>query len=181
MGMLCEQCHKEAASVYITRIVNDHKTEMYLCNQCAREKGELGGAVEPGFAFHNILAGLFDPQTASAAGHARQVTTRCSGCGLTLSDFRRIGKLGCSQCYSEFEKELEPLLKRIHRSGEHVGKSPHTARDERREWQRSLERLRTQLAEAVNKEEFEAAARLRDEMRALQSKLEDHPGSSPLT
>lgn len=158
--------------MYITRIVNDHKTEMYLCNQCARDKGELGGAIEPGFAFHNILAGLFDPQAAVVTGQPRQVATRCSGCGLTLADFRRMGKLGCSQCYTEFEKELEPLLKRIHRSGEHVGKAPHAARDGRREVQKQLERLRVRLSEAIKNEEFEEAARIRDEVRELQLKLE---------
>lgn len=169
--MLCEQCQKEQATVYITRIVNNHKTEQYLCNQCAREKGEFSGPTEPGFAFHNILAGLFDPEATFTHGPARRGALRCSGCGLSLADFRRLGKLGCGQCYLDFERELEPLLKRIHRSVEHVGKSPRGTTDGQHALRKQLERLRAQLAAAVAKEEYEEAARLRDEVRAIEARL----------
>ena len=169
--MLCEECHKEPATVYVTRIVNDHKTEQYLCNRCAREKGEIAGSMEPGFAFHNILAGLFDPDAGLVTGAPRRVAARCPGCGLSLADFRRLGKLGCSRCYAEFERELEPLLKRIHRSVEHTGKRPLAARDARHDLRREVERLRARLAEAVAAEAYEEAARLRDEIRRLEPRL----------
>lgn len=170
--MLCEECHKEPANVHVTQIINDQKTEMYLCNRCAREKGGVVTPMEPGFAFHNIIAGLFDPESSQVGpGSTRTLSTRCPGCGHTLADLRRVGQLGCSTCYSEFEKELEPLLKRIHRSSEHVGKVPGFAQDETHRIRRMLERLRSRLSDAVAKEAYEEAAKLRDEIRELENRL----------
>lgn len=169
--MLCQQCQEEPATVHVTRIVNDHKTEMHLCEKCAKERGEAEISMEPSFAFHNILAGLFEPEAMIVPGPARRSIPRCSHCGLSLADFRKLGKLGCSECYSEFEKELEPLLKRIHRSVEHVGKSPQVIKDNRQHVRREIEKLRTRLNEAVTEEAYEEAARLRDEIRSLEAKL----------
>lgn len=171
--MLCEECQKEQATVHVTRIVNNHKSEVHLCNQCASEKGEFGVTMDPGFTFHNILAGLVDPEGTLMQTGPRTSASRCSGCGLGLMDFRRMGKVGCGQCYIEFERELEPLLRRIHRSVEHVGRVPHTARDDKHSIRKQLERIRARLNEAVANEEFEEAARLRDEARALERKLEE--------
>lgn len=170
--MLCEECQKEQATVYVTRVINGQKSEMRLCSQCALNKGELSGTIEPGFTFHNILAGLFDPESNFMESGTRRTAARCPGCGLSLADFRRMGKVGCGQCYTEFERELEPLLRRIHRSVEHVGKAPHSARDDEHSLRMQLEHLRAKLSEAVANEEFEEAARLRDEARELARKLE---------
>lgn len=170
--MLCEECHKEPASVHVTQIINDHKTEMYLCNRCAREKGGTVSPMEPGFAFHNIIAGLFDPESSPAgSGSLRSLSTRCPGCGHTLADLRRVGQLGCATCYSEFERELEPLLRRIHRSAEHVGKVPRFAQDEIHTIRRKLDQLRSRLSAAVAKEAYEEAAKIRDEIRELEVRL----------
>jgi len=168
---MCEACHKEPATVHVTRIVNDQKTEMHLCAQCAKERGEIEMTVEPSFAFHNILAGLFEPEAVVTSHPARPTAIRCSNCGLSLADFRRLGKLGCSQCYAQFERELEPLLKRIHQSVEHMGKSPKKVAEGRRNVRREIERLRQQLADAVAREAYEEAARLRDQIRSLEQGL----------
>ena len=143
--MMCEACHKEPATVHVTRIVNDQKTELHLCANCAKERGEMDMSIEPSFAFHNILAGLFEPESAMLSHQGRPSVMRCNNCGLSLADFRRLGKLGCSQCYEQFEKELEPLLKRIHQSFEHVGKRPKRFKDARIDLRREIERLREQL------------------------------------
>lgn len=170
--MMCEECQKEPATVHVTRIVNDSKTELHLCSRCARDMGEVISTMEPGFAFHNILAGLFDPDSGVVTGAPRRTATRCPGCGLSLADFRRLGKLGCSQCYVEFERELEPLLRRVHRSVQHTGKRPAAVRDARHELRREIERLRAKLAEAVAQEAYEEAAKIRDEIRRLEAKLQ---------
>lgn len=165
--MLCDECRKEQASVHVTRIVNDQKTELHLCQDCAKARGESSGAVEPGFAFHNILAGLFETEGTPLAHVAGRSTFRCQNCGMSLSDFRRLGQLGCSHCYTQFQRELEPLLKRIHRSVEHSGKAPRgekSAEARRRE----IERLRLKLSEAVAAEAYEEAARLRDQIKSLE-------------
>ena len=124
--------------------------------------------VEPSFAFHNILAGLFEPETVVVSHTARPAALRCSNCGMSLADFRRLGKLGCSHCYAQFERELEPLLKRIHQSVEHAGKRPKDLPGGRRDVRRELERLRQQLQDAVSREAYEEAARLRDQIRSLE-------------
>jgi Uncharacterized protein with conserved CXXC pairs len=165
---MCEVCHKEPATVHITRIVNDQKTEMHLCAQCARERGEVEMNFEPSFAFHNILAGLFEPESTMVSQRNRPVAVRCSRCGMSLADIRRLGKLGCSNCYAQFERELEPLLKRIHQSTDHAGKHPKDRGHDRRDVRREIERLRELLHIAVSKEAYEEAARLRDQIRSLE-------------
>lgn len=165
--MMCEACHKEPATVHVTRIVNDQKTEMHLCAQCAKERGEMEMSIEPSFAFHNILAGLFEPESAMLP-QGRPSVARCSNCGMSLADFRRLGKLGCSHCYEQFQRELEPLLKRIHQSSEHTGKRPKRFKDERADLKREIERLREQLQIAVSREAYEEAARIRDRIRSLE-------------
>lgn len=165
---MCEACQKEPATVHVTRIVNDQKTEMHLCAQCAKERGEMEMSVEPSFAFHNILAGLFEPEAAMLSQHTRPAPVRCDKCGLSLSDFRRLGKLGCSHCYEQFERELEPLFKRIHQSAEHTGKRPKHVAAARKDVKKEIQRLREQLQIAVSKEAYEEAARLRDQIRSLE-------------
>ncbi|MFO7319149.1 MAG: UvrB/UvrC motif-containing protein [Limnochordia bacterium] len=170
-AVMCEACHKEPATVHVTRIVNDQKTELHLCAQCAKERGEIEMNVEPSFAFHNILAGFFEPETVVVSHPSRPAALRCSNCGLSLADYRRIGKLGCSQCYAQFERELEPLLKRIHRSVEHTGKRPKRLAGGRLDVRREIERLRRELQEAIAREAYEEAARLRDQIRSLEQGL----------
>lgn len=170
--LLCEDCHKKPATVHVTRIVNDQKTETHLCADCARKRGEVGIAPEPSFTFHNILAGLFDPETGTAPRGATQSgLVRCSNCGLSLHDFRRLGQLGCSHCYEQFHMELQPLLRRIHRSVEHTGKVPEGVGEPKLRLQREIDQLKEKLNEAVRQEAYEEAARLRDEIRELQKEL----------
>ena len=78
---MCEACHKEPATVHVTRIVNDQKTEMHLCAQCAKERGEMEMSVEPSFAFHNILAGLFEPESALLPHHSRPSSLDAANAG----------------------------------------------------------------------------------------------------
>lgn len=166
--MLCEECHKEPATVHFTKIVNGNKSEVYLCSRCAERRGETQLAMEPSFAFHNILAGLFEPESAIMHGRNIRSSARCSNCGSSLSDFRRRGELGCSQCYVEFERELEPLVKRIHRSVEHHGKAPRRAADSAQTRRKEIQRLKGELEQAVAEEQYEKAAALRDKIRALE-------------
>lgn len=166
---MCEECHKEPATVHFTKIVNGNKSEVYLCNRCAERRGEAQLVMEPSFAFHNILAGLFEPEAAIMPGRSVRSRVRCSNCGSSLADFRRRGELGCSQCYFEFERELEPLIKRIHRSVEHHGKAPRGAANSAQARRKEIQRLKAELERAVAAEQYEKAAGLRDQIRALES------------
>ncbi|MBO8141272.1 MAG: UvrB/UvrC motif-containing protein [Firmicutes bacterium] len=168
--MLCQACGQAEATVHVTRIVNGEKTESHLCEQCAREQGEAV-LLEPVFSFHKLLGGLLEPEADPAPAEAvGRAPVRCPNCGLTFSDFKRLGHLGCSECYETFQKQLEPVLRRIHGSTAHAGKIPARTGGALRR-RRELNRLRQELHQAVAKEEYERAAEIRDRIRALERDL----------
>ncbi len=162
--MLCDICHKNEATVHLTEIIDNQITELHLCEECARQKG---AQMEQHFGLADLLAGLADlGQQFEVKGKAE---VKCPNCGLTYQDFRRIGRLGCSECYQAFKDSLGILLKRIHGSTQHLGRTPAKAAvavQKRPE----IDMLRTKLQRAIEMEEFEEAARLRDKIRALEAK-----------
>ena len=160
--MLCEACKQAQATVHLTEIVNEQMTELHLCESCANQKG---AQVESHFGLSDLLSELADfgkPQEAEET----PVKT-CPSCGMTYEDFRKVGRLGCAQCYTTFKRSLGSLLKRIHGSPIHLGKSP--ARLVRPTASKAeLSELRRKLGRAIEKEEFEEAAALRDQIRRLE-------------
>ncbi|MDD2629180.1 MAG: UvrB/UvrC motif-containing protein [Limnochordia bacterium] len=166
--MICEKCNKRMATVHLTKIVNNKKSEMHLCQECAKESGELGFTIQPTFGFQNLISGLFET---SQHNLAVAETNRCPLCGMSITDFRNAGRLGCSQCYRTFDNQLLPILHRVQKSTEHTGKVPNRAGEAIKE-KRRIEQLRAQLQEAIAREEYEKAAVIRDQLRAL----EDHTG-----
>ena len=162
--MLCDICHKNGATVHLTEIIDNQITELHLCEECARQKG---AQMEQHFGLADLLAGLADlGQQFEVMG---QAGAKCPNCGLTYQDFRRIGRLGCSECYQTFKDSLTVLLKRIHGSTRHLGRTPvKTAAAAQKLSQTDL--LRAKLQKAIEAEEFEDAARLRDEIKALEAK-----------
>lgn len=170
--MLCEKCQKRPAAVHMTKILNGEKTEANLCEICAGENQHFNFGFDPKFMLQNIFADLFNE------AHAGNVpvkltgsrTVKCESCGFTESHFARLGRLGCSKCYDVFESKLDPLLRRVHGNSRHTGKVPARtggALLARRE----LENLRQALQQAVSKEDYEEAARMRDEIRKLEEQL----------
>ena len=164
--MLCEHCQQRPASVHFTRIVNGTKKEEYLCEQCAREKEFWELSIEPEFSIHQLLGAMLG--TMGPGTRSESAIVPCPQCGLTFAEFKKTGMLGCSQCYRTFSRQLEPILRRIHGSTQHKGKLPARKGKSLRQ-QRRIEELKEQLAEAVRNEQFEEAARLRDQIRALQN------------
>ncbi len=165
--MLCDACKQAEATVHVTQIVNGEKRESHLCEACARREGE-GMWLEPVFSVHKLLGGLLDVEAGGGFGAApARSRVRCPNCGLTFADFKRLGHLGCSQCYETFDQQLEPVLRRIHGGTTHTGKVPARAGSALRR-RREVERLRQELQAAVAKEEYERAAELRDRLRSLE-------------
>ncbi len=162
--MLCDICHKNGATVHLTEIIDNQITELHLCEECARQKG---AQMEQHFGLADLLAGLADlGQQFEAVG---KIGLKCPNCGLTYQDFRRIGRLGCGECYETFKDSLGALLKRIHGSTQHLGRTPaKTAAAPQKRSETDL--LRAELQKAIQMEEFEEAARLRDRIRALEAK-----------
>lgn len=170
--MLCEECGKHPAAVHISKVINGVKSESHLCHECAQSQGQLSFISEPTFTFHNLLAGLFEPGKELKGTKVAKTKSRCSNCGLTFADFRRLGHLGCDQCYDTFQVELEHLIRRIHGSTTHTGKVPTGRRRSVAFKERELEKMRESLHEAVVNEEYEKAAELRDSIRRLERELE---------
>lgn len=166
--MLCEECKKKPASVHLTKIVNNQKSELHLCEECARKKGEFYFTFEPNFSINNLLAGLLNNETGhSLPAGQPEAESRCPNCGLRYSDFRQIGRVGCSDCYREFAAKMQPLLRRIHGSGKHLGKVPQRG-GKKMLRRREADRLREELAKCVQQEEYERAAQLRDRIKGLE-------------
>lgn len=172
--MQCDLCQNEA-TVFLTQIVKDELKKMSLCKDCAREKG----VTDPtGFALAQLLEGIGAATPAEAGGKAqvRPEERSCPRCGFTESQFKKIGRLGCSECYSVFREEVESLLRPMHAGSRHVGKVP--AGLPRQAVARELmERLRRELEQAVARERYEEAAELRDRVRALEEELELEAGA----
>lgn len=161
--MLCEQCNQNQATIHLTRVINGQRSEMNLCAECAKECGAFAlGEIS------NLLSGLLD-----GSGERAQSASelRCSRCGLAFSQFKQTGMLGCAQCYVDFRKQLQPVLQRIHGRLQHEGRIPVTA-GEGLQLRRKIEGKRREMQSAIDQEEFERAAKLRDELRSLQSTLE---------
>lgn len=170
--MLCERCGKNQATVHYTEIINGQKKELNLCKSCASELQPQGFSFMPQLNFHNFLGGLM--------GHSFGVgdftktsprVNKCEVCGLSESQFAQRGLLGCGNCYNTFGNTLESLVRRIHGTSYHNGKVPERTSDKIK-LNRKIESLRAQLKQAVEAEEFERAAQLRDSIRELEKRLE---------
>ena len=154
----CQSCGKPA-TVHLTEIIKGQKREIHLCDQCAREQ-EI--TIKTHFTLPDLLQGLISAHLGGLSEELAKL--RCPQCGMKYMEFRGQGRLGCPTDYEVFAKGLTPLLERIHGATRHVGKVPRRAgRDD--PLRRELADLRHQLREAVGKEAYEEAARLRDLIR----------------
>jgi protein arginine kinase activator len=160
--MECQSCHVRKATVHLTEILeNKEKHEVHLCEECANEQQQASGVEIMG-----LLSSAFAPvakQAGAAAGNAL-----CPDCGLSYHEFRSRGRLGCPACYDTFRAALEPLLEKIHGGTQHMGKSPDPAGASSHVQERELVALRRRLQAAVKDENYELAARLRDDLRTLE-------------
>jgi protein arginine kinase activator len=165
--MLCDICSKNPATVHLTEIINDQMNELHLCEECARKKSE---EMEQQFGLSDLLAGMVEFEKPVKEKEA--VSIKCPNCGLTYADFKKIGRLGCGTCYVTFRKSLGPLLKRIHGSIQHVGKSPLKLKAGVKVLTKKIgvEELRERLQKAIAHEEFEEAARIRDQIKEIEKK-----------
>jgi len=175
--MQCDICGKNAATVHLTEIIDDQMNELHLCEECAHKKS---AQMEQQFGLSDLLAGLagFEKQKDEKEG----LSLKCPNCGMTFKDFKKIGRLGCGECYTAFRSFLGPLLKRIHGSNQHCGKSPvsRIAKLTRKKMEPKpvpgkvdfIADLRVRLQQAVETEAYEEAAKLRDQIKELEQKAQ---------
>jgi protein arginine kinase activator len=165
----CRRCTK-TASIHITEIREGKATAVHLCESCAREYLEKGAPADSSNGLES------DDVTAATETQAvKSDLPPCRHCGISFEEFREHGRFGCPHDYTHFQKELQPLLENIHEDTQHVGKQPRrlligTADQTRLVQLRSLQR------DAIEEEEYETAAQLRDEIAALELQLRQSTG-----
>jgi len=164
--MQCENCKERPAAIHLTQIENNSVTSVHLCEQCAHEKGIETQASLTKLPITNFLSSM----AKGAMGHLPpgEAAGECATCGATLNDFRETGRLGCPDCYRSFRGQLKGLLRRLHGSSQHVGEGYQWATSEAVQANPSLIDLREQLRQAIEAEQFELAAELRDRIRILE-------------
>lgn len=172
--MDCQICNKRPANVHITKIINGVKNELHICEQCAKEKEGIGvnnqlPVFNTPFSFSNIIAGLMDFTSAGSFPNTSMQQVRCPVCNLGYDEFKKTGRFGCSECYESFGNNLEPLFKRIHGNTQHTGKVPKRTGGIIR-IKRDIEKLKYELKRAIENEEYEKAAELRDKIKVLENK-----------
>ena len=159
--MLCCVCKEREAKVHLTQIQGEKMQKVDLCEECASNKGVNDPA---GFSLADLLLGLGASQEIDQSVGAE---LKCPKCGFTQADFKKTGRLGCSECYGTFADGLASLIKAMHKGTKHTGKVParlfrDIVRSDR------LNELKRSLEEAVSKEDYESAATIRDEIRQLE-------------
>ncbi len=170
--MKCQNCKNKEATFFYEENINGKKKSVSLCADCAAklhmtEKFEMPALASPFSVFGNDLGNFFDgffslsPHVAAPKGKV------CPGCGATFEDIAASGKACCPQCYTTFADELLPSLRSLHGDVQHKGRVPLVDRAAK-EKENKLASLRENLKNAIESEDFESAAKLRDEIRALE-------------
>lgn len=169
--MLCQICKENNATIHLTEIEQGQRTETHLCQQCAQKQGL---AVQSQVPLNELLSNLLaaaksvaaEPQSPASA--FAQPDIPCPTCGMTLRKFSETSLLGCPEDYKHFDKELMPLIERTHAGhSQHCGKVPSQSGQQMKN-EVDLLRLRQQLEQAIKSENYESAARLRDQIRQIQ-------------
>lgn len=168
--MQCQRCGERPAVIHLTTIVDNTHTEQHLCEACAAQQGIQTEASLAKFPVGDLLGSL--SKGAATQLPTSETTARCTACGATLQDFRETGRLGCAKCYEVFEAALRTLLRRVHGASRHMGE-PYVSPGGAAAGEEpggppevpGLSALRDQMQRAVEAENFELAARLRDEIR----------------
>jgi protein arginine kinase activator len=169
--MLCNFCKKNEAKVHLTQIVDNKMQKVDLCEACSKEKGVSDPT---GFSLADLLLGLGAAQEMEKASGGAEL--KCPHCGFTQADFKKAGRLGCSECYIAFAEGLEGLLKSMHKGPKHVGKVPQSVR-QIHDFVERVKSLQRRLEKAISEEDFEQAASCRDEINQLKQKHSDLPTS----
>jgi protein arginine kinase activator len=159
--MLCQICNKNQATIHLTEIVDGARTEMHTCEQCAIEQGIT---VKSQMPINELLGNLLALQPAEDDLLGEEKEASCPHCGFTLNQFREEAVLGCPHDYDFFEEKLAPLITKAHDGHTtHCGKIPSKTPGETKK-KMELTFLNRQLNAAIKKEDYEKAARIRDEI-----------------
>jgi protein arginine kinase activator len=175
--MICQECKERPATFHFTKVINGEKTEVHICEHCAQENSELimfNGST--GFSLNTLLTGLLNIEADLHQKKEQNVfqssdELQCKRCKMTFSQFKKIGRFGCSNCYHTFNSYITPILRRVHGGNTvHAGKIPKRIGGDIH-IRKQIEGLKNKIHNFILQEEFEQAAEARDEIRSLEKKL----------
>lgn len=173
MEMICQQCGKDPATVSFTKIVNGEKIEIYICDQCAKKQENNIQGIPNGVLNEHLLSGLLDGEGNNELPVVEKESPRdiqCPKCGLSYSEFVKTGRVGCVECYIQFADRLTSMLERNHGTVAHHGKIPKRKKSLIQDKQQ-LTMLKNELQSLIEREKYEQAADIRDQIRELEKKL----------
>ena len=165
--MICEKCHQQEAMIKFTQVIGDKKKTLNLCPSCVEKRGLDNPLIDISKVFGKIIIALLNEHLSSKS---QQTITEedkkliCPICNLSWADFKKMGKLGCPNCYKIFFHKLNILLRRIHGSNRHLGENIQNPKSEID----SIRLLKKKLKESIKEENYELAAELRDQIRLLE-------------
>ena len=163
--MVCQVCNKALATSHIHSVVNGIVKDVYLCSDCAKN-----------YKLHDFKNDSFEDMLLSLFNDAINTkSVKCDCCGLTFEEIKRSGRMGCGQCYQTFAQQLIPMVQKIHGSTRHLGKSPQDSLKIETNKNSNVtddvnvvDHLKSKLKVAIDSEEYELAALLRDEIKRLE-------------
>lgn len=162
--MICDDCKERDAVVNYTAVKDNTLVQLHLCEQCASERGvETTVSTLPKHPLGEFLNQVQQQIVAAPAD-----ASRCTFCGTTMADFRASGRWGCARCYSQFENGIRELLRRVHGHARHIGRAYRAPQSETLERSAVLGELREKLRRAIDNEQFEQAAELRDRLKGME-------------
>lgn len=169
--MICQNCGKNDASMHIKSVINGEALELHLCPECAKALGYDTAFSDFGFSFPDILSSFFSGSLAE-----RELGTsvkRCSKCGTSFDEIAKSGRIGCAECYKTFHDEIAPLIERLH------GRTRHTGKVANKQYEKTeakvnteIEKLKKEMQSAVDRQDYEHAAAVRDQIKKLEGKNE---------
>lgn len=170
--MLCEKCRKNEAKINLVTVINGQKHEIWLCESCVKDISSIPFFSSIGqssnFPFQGMISEvLSNIDNKINIDNNKIKETVCSNCGLTYDQFKKLGKLGCTECYKEFKIVLDPKIKSLQAGVKHIGKIPKTKGKELVQM-RKLKDLKQEMQQLITLEEYEKAAVVRDEIKKLE-------------
>lgn len=173
--MLCPECNKREATIHLTQIVNNQKVTVSLCKECAAKFGFHSPLDNMPFPLAEILSGMTSNLPQTGGKNLPVETLVCPECGTSFEEFARQGRFGCGACYSTFRQRLEPIMRKIHGASLHRGRNPGMISAEGTVIHalpiKEEERLDAELKKAIEAEDFERAAELRDKLKAVRQSI----------
>jgi protein arginine kinase activator len=159
----CDHCGKDDAVIQLTKVKDNEMEVLHLCQSCAAEEGVEAPAAAESAPLADFLA-----QIGKSVGDEASILGECPSCGMSPAQFKQTGRLGCAECYHHFEPHLRGLLRRLHGGTQHAGKHPIARSADEQDRRSKVDGLRRGLVRAVDAEDFERAAQLRDQIRQIE-------------